>query len=86
MKLVYVEWADAVHNAEWFTDTQANHWHDGTDWIVRECGWLVKEDKKGITLACRWKQADEYSDPQIGGLQFIPTPWIRKRRDLTKHI
>ena len=66
MKLIYIEWIDAIHNAEWFTTTQADLWHSKSDWIVKECGWLVKEDKYGLTLANRFKVADEYTDAQVG--------------------
>lgn len=82
MKLAYIEWVDAMYNAEWFTVEMAEHWHSTSDWYVKECGWLVKEDKEGITIAGRYKEADKDLAPQVGGLQFIPKPWIRKRVDL----
>lgn len=82
MKLLYIEWEDAVHNAEWFTPDQAEYWHDSTNYTVRECGWLVKEDKKGITIAGRFKPKDNTLDSQVGGLQYIPKTWIKKRKTL----
>lgn len=82
MKLIYIEWVDAISNADWFLEEEAKEWHEKSDWIVRQCGWLVKEDKLGITIAGRYKKADEYTDFQLGGLQFIPKGWIKKREDI----
>lgn len=80
MRLIYIEWADAVHNAEWFTKDQAEIWHDTTQYLIKECGWIVKEDKTGITLASRYKPKDNNTESQYGGLQWIPTTWIKKRK------
>lgn len=82
MKLLYIEWQDAIHNAEWFPINLAEKWHDTTSYVIKECGWLVKEDKRGITLACRYKPADEFTDAQFGGLQYIPKQWILKRKTI----
>ena len=81
MKLIYIEWEDAVHNAEWFSIDQAEHWHDATSFYIKECGWVVKEDKRGITLASRYKTED-LMESQYGGLQYIPKTWIRKRKNI----
>lgn len=82
MKLIYIEWQDAVHNANWFEKDLAERWHDTTQYIIKECGWLVKEDKRGVTLACRWKIEDDNTATQLGGLQYIPKPWIIKRKEI----
>lgn len=82
MKLIYIEWADAVHNAEWFPRHLAEGWHDMTQYTIKECGWLVKEDKRGITLAGRYKPQDNLTEAQYGGLQWIPKPWIIKRKTI----
>lgn len=84
MKLIYIEWNDAIHNAEWFPLDLAKKWHESTNWTVKECGWLVKEDRKGITLASRFKPEDGNMNAQFGGLQYIPKPWIVRRKTLLK--
>jgi hypothetical protein len=81
-KLIYIEWEDAVHNAEWFAFDLAEAWHDQTQHLIRECGWLVKEDKRGITLAGRFKPADNNTDEQFGGLQWIPKTWIHIKKEI----
>lgn len=81
-KLIYVEWQDAVCNASWFLMDQAEHWHDETQYTIKECGYVVKEDKRGLTLASRFKPADNNTDDQWGGLQWIPKTWIIKRKNI----
>jgi len=82
MKLLYIEWQDAVHNAEWFPEHLATIWHESTQYTIKECGWLVKEDKRGITLASRLKPEDNNTEMQYGGLQYIPKTWILKRKEI----
>jgi len=82
MKLLYIEWLDAVANPAWFTESMAEDWHDTTQYTVKECGWLIKEDERGITIASRLKPDDMNTELQVGGLQFIPKPWIIKRQEI----
>jgi len=82
-KLLYIEWEDAVYNAEWFPIDLAEAWHDTTEHLIKECGWLVKEDKLGITIAGRFKAEDNNTVAQYGGLQYIPKTWIHKRQIIT---
>ena len=82
-KLLYIEWEDAVYNAEWFTVGAAEEWHDTTEYLIKECGWLVKENKSGITIAGRYKPEDNNTDAQYGGLQYIPKTWIKTRITIT---
>jgi hypothetical protein len=82
MKLIYLEWQDAIHNANWFEKDLAEEWHNATQFLIKECGWLVKEDKKGITLACRYKVEDNHTVEQFGGLQYIPKTWVKKRKEI----
>lgn len=82
-KLVYIEWADAVANAIWMLDSEAENWADkGSDWIVKECGFIVKETKEYICLAGRYKPEDNNTDAQFGNLQKIPKTWILKRKTI----
>ena len=81
-KLLYIEWLDACANPNWFQEHQAVHWHDDySKYIVREVGWLIKEDKRGITLAMRQNE-QEHDDLRWGNLQFIPKTWIRVRKEI----
>ena len=82
-KLLYIEWEDAVANAGWFSVDLAEAWHDSTKHLIKECGWLVKEDKLGMTIAGRYKPADNNTDAQYGGLQYIPKTWIHRRLTIT---
>ena len=82
MKLIYIEWQDAVANANWFNIEEAKSWHDMSQYTIKECGWLVKEDKRGITLAGRYKPEDTNTTEQFGNLQWIPKTWIIKRKTI----
>lgn len=82
MKVVYVEWADALVNASWFTKQQAREWCEDASWIVKECGWLIEETDKYIVFASGWKTADEYTSEQFVNLHKIPKTWIIKRKEL----
>lgn len=77
MKLIYIEWEDACHNSEWFSEKQAQYWHkEQGKFLIKESGWLVAEDSRAITLASRWAP----ENGNLGGLQRIPKTWIRKRK------
>ena len=82
MKLIYLEWADALTNSRWFTVNEAKQWGETSDWIVREAGWLIKETKEYIVIAEGWMPQDHWTDEQFVNLHKIPKTWIRKRKVL----
>lgn len=87
MKLVYIEWCDAVASGlDWSTIDIAEEWADKTEWVVKECGWIVKETKEYIAIASAWKTEDEYTEEQFKHLMKIPKTWILKRIDLSKYV
>lgn len=79
-KLVYLEWADAVGNAQWFHRGEAIQWAATSEWHIREVGWIIHEDDESITFASSWKVADDYTGEQFGQLHKIPKTWIRNRK------
>ena len=81
-KLIYIEWADAIMNSEWFEENLVRGWIDQSDWWICEVGWLIEETKKHIILAMRRKKEDINTVGQWGGLHKIPKTWIRKRKEL----
>lgn len=85
MKLIYLEWEDAVSNARWFSKKELEWFVEDADaWLVREAGWLISETKRYIIIATSYKPADEYTDEQFCNLHKIPKTWIRKRKTLMK--
>ena len=87
MKLIYIEWCDAISSgAEWTNANDLDRWIDGTEWIIKQTGWILHEDKKCLTICSQIKPEDDFTDIQYGHLQKIPKTWIRRRIDLTKHI
>lgn len=80
-KLIYIEWADAHTNtAGWRTREEAELWADETDWIIKECGWLIKETKEYIAIATGLKPENDFEDAQYLNLHKIPKGWIVKRK------
>lgn len=87
MKLVYIEWCDAIASGlEWTDINVAKEWGKKSEWIVRETGWLLEDTKEYISIAAVWKPEDEFCDEQVKQLMKIPKTWIKKRVDLTEYI
>ena len=83
MKLIYIEWSDAVSNASWFTKTDMEAWVErASEWMIKEAGWVIHEDKHNLIIATSYKPADEYTEEQYCNLHKIPKTWIRKRKTL----
>lgn len=76
--LLEVTWDDAFNNSRWFTQEDAEGWHDSPLRCVT-IGWLVKKDKTGITLAHTVVGSPNVAS-DIGSPWHIPTGMIRKVR------
>lgn len=84
--LVYIEWCDAMENmSNWSSISDVIEWADNEDWIVNQVGWVIKETKEYILLAGEIGNPNS-EDPLAGHVLKIPTTWILKRVDLSKHI
>ena len=86
MKLIYIEWEDAVANASWYTEEELRQWHQQGGVIIKEVGWLFSEEGSHITMIGRISPGEGNIYSTYGALQKIPKTWIRKRIDLTKYI
>ncbi len=91
MKLVYIEWADAVANDSWFSEEAMEEWSTRSGFICKEVGWIYQENKDKIILVSRWSpnksEVDKkYQTSQYGLVQLIPKPWILKRVNLSRYI
>lgn len=83
LKLVYIEWCDAVANPNWFERDQAMKWAQTTEWVIKEVGWILEETDEYLSLASCWKPEDPNTEEQFKLLQKIPKTWIIKRKVLT---
>lgn len=80
-KLIYLEWADAHSNtAGWRYEEEAKEWAAKTDWIIRECGWLIEETKEYIAIATALKPENNFEDKQYFNLHKIPKGWIKTKK------
>ena len=82
MKLIYLEWCDAVANTGWHTkeDLKNKGWDSEDMWIIKQVGWVYKETSKYILLVSQFKLKDIFEEEQYGQLQKIPKTWIIKRQ------
>jgi hypothetical protein len=79
MKLIYLEWEDAHARAGWHSESQIEEYWKDERCLVKEVGWVYKENKDYICLVSRnqeWADGEQ----QYGLLQKIPKTWVRKRR------
>ena len=88
MKLIYIEWEDAVSQSGWHSKKDMEEWVSDDNICVKEVGWLYKETKKYIVLVGRLSPYKDHNktDMDYGLLQKIPKTWIRKRKNLTMYI
>lgn len=81
MKLIYLEWADAISSGcVWITKDELEDWLDTSEWIIKQVGFVLKETDEFILLASHYKPEDKWGEEQYGHLQKIPKTWIRKRK------
>lgn len=81
MKLVYLEWQDAMSKNSWIHDSEIDNWAKDGDW-VKQVGWVVRENKKYMIIAGQWNPEIFSNGHLFGNLQKIPKTWIRKRKTL----
>ena len=87
MKLIYIQWEDAIANSSWKSKSELDKWVSEDNMIIEEVGWVYEETKKYIVLVSRiskWNHNE--NDVEFGLTQKIPKTWIRKRKILAKHI
>ena len=75
MRLVYIEWLDAVSNADggW---QRMKDVEKLTPDLVKSVGWIVKETRDYLTVI------SHNGDNEVGGDFCIPKACIKKRRVL----
>ncbi len=82
-KLVYIEWEDACSNESWMNEDEISRWANGRKYIVKQVGFIYKEDKEHIILFTGLQEEYELTMHQF---MKIPKSLIRKRINLTKYI
>ena len=89
MKLIYLEWEDAIQmitpsGAAWHSGEEVTKWEKLEDHIICEVGFLFKETKRHIVLITKIVKESPDWQETYGSIHKIPKTWIRKRIDLTK--
>ena len=69
MKVLYIEWIDAVADVGWETHERAEDVH-----LCKTIGFLIKETKLGLVIA------STLSEKESNARITIPKAWIRKKK------
>ena len=82
MKLVYIEWEDAIAQTGWHNEDEMEEWAKRDNMITKEVGWVYKENKTHLILVSRMldEETKDRNYKSFGLLQKIPKTWIRKRK------
>ena len=82
LALIYIEWHDAHIHAGWHDNDEIKEFCDNHEYIIKECGWLIEENKKHIVIGTALKEETDYWGRQTLTLHKIPKSWIRKRKTI----
>lgn len=89
MKLVYIEWVDAVGPADsgWLTTDEVVELL-GREMLIKECGWIINENKEYLSLVAGLSEEPKDSEwcSVYHRMIRIPIKCIRKRKDITRYI
>jgi UV DNA damage repair endonuclease len=86
-KLYYLEWIDAYQDSGggWKTLEDIDEWLEKWgDFVIKQCGWIIKETDKFIVLASEKHPTVDDSEEQYSLIQKIPKTWIKKKLILNK--
>lgn len=79
VKLTYIEWEDALTwNDGWHDKEGILEWGRSDDWIIKQAGYVIEENKKYILLANKFNP-QQFGEHKYSEITKIPKGWIRKR-------
>lgn len=80
IKLQYIEWCDAITmNNGWYLKEDVRDWGMSEDWLIKQAGYIVEENKKYILLASKYNP-QKLGEDRYSEITKIPKTWIKKRR------
>lgn len=88
MRLIYIEWADAVSPVEsWRTRDEIIDWAKEDSYWVGQVGWIIEETDRHIVIASQFNRNEKTDGSsrlldQYAHVIKIPKPWIRKRKTI----
>lgn len=86
MKLTYIEWQDAISPTQaWRTLDEILEWDKGNSYVVKQVGWILKEDKHAIIMSSQMNDERTLNgdlESQYAHVIRIPKTWIIKRKEL----
>lgn len=79
-KVFYVEWQDAITMKDgWYSEEDVADWGKSEDWLIKQAGYLIKENNKYILLATKFN-LQEFGENKYSEITIIPKGWIKKRK------
>ena len=88
MKLIYIEWCDAINDTpSWMSMSDAFQWADNEDWVIKQVGFLLKETEEYLLICSKINPHCHTEDEvRVDSLLKLPKTWVRKRIDLSSFI
>lgn len=88
MKLIYIEWCDAINDTpNWMPLKDAIEWADNEDWVIKQSAFLLKETDEYLLLCSKINPHYHSEDEvRVDSLLKLPKTWVRKRVDLSEFI
>jgi hypothetical protein len=83
LKPQYIEWYDAITMQNgWYVAEIVKEWGRTEDWIIKQVGYVIEENKDYILLATKYNpqetEEDKYSE-----ITKIPKSWVKKRANVS---
>lgn len=83
IKLEYIEWNDAITSFDGWTDRNSViEWGQTEDWIVKQAGYIIDENKDYLLIASKYNPQTDGED-KFSEITKIPKTWIRKRKTIS---
>lgn len=82
-KLIFIEWYDAITMKNgWYIENDVKEWGQNMDWLIKQAGYLIEDNKKYILLASKYNP-QESEESKYSEITKIPKGWIKKRVPIT---
>lgn len=62
----------------WYVKEDVLDWGKSNDWLIKQAGYLLKENKDYILLATKFNP-QSYGEDKYSEITKIPKTWIKKR-------
>lgn len=84
MKIVYIEWVDAMTiNEGWQPEEELKKWAESNDWKVNQIGFLIEETPEYLLVAgLKNPERRSFSEDRYSSVTKIPKGWIKRLEEI----